>query len=486
MPVRNHSAGADSQTGNIVPVNRLAGIGGPSTNGHGASGNGKAHDYTRVFREFGVAFRGTNSSGEALADACPWCGKDKFYVNAAKGVYHCKHCDEKGNVTTYLTWLHREFLERTTNVHYIQLSRKRGGVAWQTFQSHGWAYDAPLDRWLIPFKNSKGNVVNLQQYYPNKATKPNKYLLPELPSALYGLGKLLDPKRQRCPVWLCEGPPDGVALDWNIGATNRAKYVIVATPGPFKAEWAGLFRGRKVRALFDNDQGGDQHRRQVQKLLGDSGVADELLLLKWPDGTPDGFDVNDLMTTQFKDGNSALGWLVKNCIKVIADSPLAWSHGWDRAANAAEEVIIWVWDCRLCCGTYASFSGRKGTLKSLLMREIVALYTQGKALPDCTEASLPPGHVVYVTAEDIVGKAWAELLRFGANKDLISVLPAVLKDGEQLNVLDQLPHLRQIVRQYGTKLVVIDGQNSVVGAPCIATDMLARVNITNKLHQFAQ
>src|SRR5262249_11888376 len=36
------------------------------------------------------------------------------------------------------------------------------------------------------------------------------------------------------------------------------------------------------------------------------------------------------------------------------------------------------------------------------------------------------------------------------------------------------------------RLVVIDGQNSVVGSPNISTDILARRNITNKLHQFAQ
>jgi hypothetical protein len=63
---------------------------------------------------------------------------------------------------------------------------------------------------------------------------------------------------------------------------------------------------------------------------------------------------------------------------------------------------------------------------------------------------------------------------------------ATLKDGDPMNVLEHLEELRGLIQQYGVRLVVIDGQNSVVGAPCIATDMLARHNVTNKLHQFAQ
>ena len=63
---------------------------------------------------------------------------------------------------------------------------------------------------------------------------------------------------------------------------------------------------------------------------------------------------------------------------------------------------------------------------------------------------------------------------------------ATLKDGDPLNVLDRLDELRAVIRQYGVRWVVIDGQNSVVGAPNIMTDMSARHNVTNKLHQFAQ
>src|SRR5262249_24198304 len=61
-----------------------------------------------------------------------------------------------------------------------------------------------------------------------------------------------------------------------------------------------------------------------------------------------------------------------------------------------------------------------------------------------------------------------------------------LKDGDPMNLLEHLEELGQKIREHGTRLVIIDGQNSVVGAPNISTDMLARHNVTNKLHQFAQ
>jgi hypothetical protein len=164
---------------------------------------------------------------------------------------------------------------------------------------------------------------------------------------------------------------------------------------------------------------------------------------------------------------------------------LAWEHGWERE-SARPEVIDWVWPDRLRCGSYCSFSGFQGTMKSTIARDLVARYASGRPLPGCEGVGLPAGHVIYVTAEDSPETVWTDLERGGADKNLVTVLPATLKDGDPLNVLEHLEELRQMVRKLAARFVVIDGQNSVVGAPCIATDMLARTNVTNKLHQFAQ
>jgi hypothetical protein len=379
-----------------------------------------------------------------------------------------------------LTRVHAGYLARALPEHYRAL-RARRSIATQRLRAHPLAYAEDLGCWLVPFKNAEGDVVNLLRYYPG-GPEPNELLLPELPAAIFGLDRLAGAGRG-LPVLVCDGPFDAIALDYSVGAGNRGKYVIVATPGAFEGEWAGHFRGHKVRAFSGNDKGGRDRAARVQKLLGEGGVAEELLALRWPAGTPDGYGVDDLVRDH--PGRSVLGWLVDRCSKAVRRPRLAWEHGWERAPGA-RPPDDWVWPDWLPCGSYVSYSGKRGTLKSTLMRELVALYTRGEPLPGCDEAGLPPGHVVYVSAEDDPKAVRASLELAGADTGLVTVLPAVLKDGDPLNLLDHLEEIRLMVRQLGARLVVVDGQNSVVGAPNISTDMLARHNITNRLHRFAQ
>jgi hypothetical protein len=453
--------------------------------GKGAGGNGKAGasangepGYARVFEWFGLTFRKAGSQLEA--ESCPFCDKDRFHLDPATGLYHCKHCQEGGNVKTFLTKMHQRFLGQTTDAHYRALGGKRGGIALQTLRRHELAYDAAEGRWLLPFKSPGGSVVNVQLYYPGRPKGHNKMNLPGLPACLFNFHEL-STDRDR-PVLLFEGVFDLIAADYHL-RQNRSKYDLIAAPVSFKEEWVPYLKGRKVMALYDNDKGGDQHRDRVRKLLGESGEAAELLVLKWPDGTPDGYDVNDWVRDHPKAGLT--GFVRGHSVRIVRQPRLDWKYGWQRTSTGPE-VIDWVWPNRLRCGTYASLSGARNTLKSTLVRELVARYTRGEALPGCEAPGLPPGHVIYITAEDGLETAWAALEHAGADFDRLIVLPGVLKSGEPMNVLEDLEELRQKVREFGVRFVVIDGQNSVVGAPCIATDILARHSLTNPLHQFAQ
>jgi hypothetical protein len=446
----------------------------PSPNGH---------DHRKLFEQLGVVFAGDSSGSNVRAEECPFCGGAKFYVNPEDGLWDCKQCQKSGNVTNFLTLLHAAFLRGTTGDDYLELKARRKGVASQTLKLHGLAYAASLGCWLIPFRNPKGNVFNLMRYYPDWP-KPNKLMLKGLPTAIYGFDKLPDADKKSI-VFVCEGPFDAIALDWNIGATKRGKYVIVATPGAFKEEWVEHFRGRKVRVLYDNDKGGREQSERVGRLLGERGVADEVRILKWPEGFADGYDLNDLATDPERKGLRIIGWSLEHSYPVVREPKLAWVTGADATAQG-DERIDWPWPNHLRCGTYCSFSGMQGTLKSTLARDLVARYTTGEPFPGCEEVGLPAGHLVYVTAEDSVATVAAALQLAGADLGKVHILPAVLKDGDSMNVLEHLDELRQRIQQFGVRFVIVDGQNSVVGAPCIATDMLARHNVTNKLHQFAQ
>jgi hypothetical protein len=449
----------------------------PSANGHANGKAAEAKTYRDVFATLGVEF--TKASGDEAVGECPWCGGGKFYLNVPTGKYQCKTCQEKGNATTFLTRLHGRHLEATTAAQRSRLASLRG-VSPQTVARHEWAYDAGLGCWLIPFKNERGNVVNLVRYFPDRK-KPNKFKLPLLPTCIYGFDRLAKADAKGKFVYLCEGPPDALAADYGFGEKHRGRNVVVATPGAFKEDWAEHFRGFKVRLLYDNDGAGAELSDRAQKLL--TPVAAEVRVLKWPDGTPDKYDVNDFVREHPK----GLATFVKqNSYEVVAEPRLAWSFASDVEVGGPE-VIEWVWPHHLRCGTYASFSGFRGTLKSTVARELIARYTRGEPMPGCDEPGLPAGHVILVTAEDDVKTATASLRVAGADTGRVIVMGATLKgDGDPLNVLEHLTELRQLVRRYGVRFVVIDGQNSVVGAPNISTDMLARHNVTNRLHQFAQ
>ncbi len=444
--------------------------------------NKETKDYSRVFAEFGMEFSG-NGSTQVKAEECPYCGEGKFYLNIETGGWDCKSCHKEGYIPDFLTAIHELAFEQTTTKHFQALKAKRGGVSLQTLERHGLAYDESTNQWLIPYKNPKGQVVNIQRY---DALSGKKYNLPGLATSLFGLDRLSKDKTKI--LFLCEGPFDAIALDYRLGI-KRGKYDILASPGAFQACWAKHCEGRKVRGLYDNDDGGDAHRKQVQKLLGESGVAKELRLLRWPDQLPDGkdtpkgFDINDFVMRFPK--ISIPGFIDKYSVKVVAEPKLNIHHAWQDQMKAPKK-IDWVWLNHIRCGTYVSFSGVQGTLKTTIMVEIAARYSTGRAMPGDELRGMPAGHVLYVHAEDDKDTVELAFNRAGGDLTKLTTIAATLRDGDPLNMLEHLKELEQLIGEYSIRLVVIDGQNSVVGAPDISTDMKGRHNVTNRLHQFAQ
>jgi hypothetical protein len=436
-------------------------------------------DYRKLYEKFDVAFTRNESEGNVRAEDCPWCGGPKFYMNVTEGTYQCHSgsCGEHGNAYTFLRWVHECWLQQTTVDHYRALKDRRGGIPVQVLKRHQLAYDSANDRWLIPFKNAKGQIVNLQMYYPNARKKPDKYNLPCLATALYGFDGLGDDTKKH--VLLCEGVFDAIALDWNLD-THRNRYTIVATPGPFPKRWAPFFKDRKVTTLYHNDEAGREHTDKANEYLGEVGVTATLHNLVWPAGSPK--DLND-QASQYPDV-SLLGIIRRNRTKYRREPKLLVYHG--RRGELEERAIDWIWPNHLRCGTYVSFSGRQGTFKTTIALDLCARYTTGRKMPLCALPGLPPGHVLYVFAEDNRDEVENSFQWAGGNFDFWHCLPAVTRKGECLNLLDSLGEMEAVVRRYGIRLVVIDGQNSVVGAPNIFTDMAARTNVTNKLHQFAQ
>ena len=434
----------------------------------------KGPDYARVYERMGVVFSGRNGDDNVEAEACPYCGETRFFLNVVSGLYHCKKCEEKGNTPQFLTRMYEGLLAFTTDQHYQQLKMKRG-IGIIGLKRHKLAYNPVEKCWLIPFKDRKGRVLTLQFYYPANGRKEN---LPG-PTKLYNYDQFVEDKERI--VLLCEGPFDAIALDHHIGSAYRKKYNILAAPGTFKDSWAELLEGYKVRGLYDNDKGGKAHSKRLRELLGESGVAKELRLLVWPKKFPVGCDINDLVRDYPE--VKILGWSRKNSVKVVRQPKLIFYHG--KQANKQQE-IDWTWPDHLRCGTYVSFSGEQGTFKTSIMLDLCARYTKERKMPLCDSIGMPAGNVLYLFAEDDLMRVQSGFEQAGGDFKHWTCMPARSRDGDPLNILDHLGEMEQLIREKGIRLVVIDGQNSVVGSPNISTDMMARSNVTNKLHQFAQ
>jgi len=261
------------------------------------AGTAKQPDYTRLFETFGVEFSGNGSTN--VQAACPWCEGDRFYVDVETGQYKCHKakCGQQGNALTFIREMHRRALDATTDEHRRTLKRLRGWPL-QTSKRFDLAWAADLGCWLLPSKSPKGTVVNLLRYWPPKGEdKGRKKNLPVLCSALFGLDALTAEASKT--VFVCEGPFDAISLDQHLrDRKTRARYDLLAVPGAstFKPEWARFLTGRTVRLLYDADEAGRKGQERAAKVLRDAGVSD-IAVLRWPDGTPDGYDIGDLCKT---------------------------------------------------------------------------------------------------------------------------------------------------------------------------------------------
>lgn len=248
----------------------------------------------RTFEQLGVIF--TNQSGKDDQGDCPFCGKVRaFHVNPLTTQWTCSsspaRCGESGNLTSFLTKWHEHCLQETTRTDYTALALARGGVPVEAWEWAQVALNPLTDEWLIPSRNSKGKVQDLRRWKPGQKGLQG---VANCPNNLWGASGLTDPDRRGWPVDICEGEWDGISWAWLMRQIRR-RVVVVAVPGTrtFKEEWWPLFAGRDVRWLYDNDDDGHEYSFRNSKKL--QGIARTQQFLKWPDDTPDKYDIRDFI-----------------------------------------------------------------------------------------------------------------------------------------------------------------------------------------------
>jgi len=466
----------------------------PSTNGHAANGHAPsalannlakrrlpigqpkpdAADFLTLFAWFGVELQ--RNGAEGVGD-CPWCEKaNHFYVNAETGQFDCKRCGESGNAYTFTRRMYADALGKTTDADYQRLKRLRRGIPLQTLKRHGLAWDGANGCWLVPFKSAKGEVVNLCRYV--EATG-KKYMLPKLPLHLYGLDELSTDAGRI--LFLCEGPFDLIALDYQLRENkSRQRYDLLAVPGAnvFKPEWASHLENRQVRLVYDNDDAGRQGQQRTVKVCQEAKASCRLSVLAWPEGTPEKFDVADLV----RDKVNVVEFSRKHCAKIEAAQRLFFVRG----DEVKSERKTWLWPGRIPCGSAVSFEGDQGTFKSTIARYLCAQVTIGGTMPDGSPLGIPAGPVLYFTAEDSAATVRDIVRLHGGNLERLFVHELELPDGDLLDILTVLPEIESQARLTGAKLVVVDPINAFIADYDVATDVKARRHVTGPLHNFAK
>ncbi|MCY2928589.1 MAG: phage/plasmid primase, P4 family [Planctomycetota bacterium] len=233
----------------------------------------------------GVDF--TKTSGDERIGTCPFCDKAAhFYANKATGLWHCKTCDESGNVQTFLTKWAEEVHKDTAPANWRKLAALRGlpAKAWSRW---GVGFDGEF--WLIPSRGSTGRVLDIRRWHPKQK---KLYATTGCKVNLFGLDMLAKAPADAV-VDLCEGEWDAMAMAWVLDEAGQKNHVVVGVPGAgtFKKEWVPFFRGRDVRIWYDNDDAGQKGSLKVGGSL--QGVAKAVKYVRWPDDKPDGYDVRD-------------------------------------------------------------------------------------------------------------------------------------------------------------------------------------------------
>lgn len=269
------------------------------------------------FAFHGISFTQQDSRGECHADHCPACGGSKFSVNIDSGLYSCYSSGcaffvegggEAGGSTKFLRWLHEVSNAATTQ--YDDYAADRGLLFPETLMYWGACQSVLTGEWLFPAHNPD---IALTQVYKRIKT-PDRWEWRPTPKTGGHAMHLQCYDGSAESIWVCEGPGDAMAL-WeslriakpgdrqfeftgNPSASLLDNGCVIAVPncgavGEPMRRYLPLFAGKRVILCFDHDTAGRDATKRAAGMLG--GVARELLYIKWPENSKDGWDVRDAL-----------------------------------------------------------------------------------------------------------------------------------------------------------------------------------------------
>jgi hypothetical protein len=260
-------------------------------------------------------------------------------------------------------------------------------------------------------------------------------------------------------------PPDALVLipEGEKDSVTAARYGFVATCNPggakvWQPELAAYFQGRqKVCIVEDHDADGERHTDLVSNAL--RNVVPTLGVLRFPE-LPRHGDLTDY----FERGGTKAGLLlrIEDALKAGIPHPYI-TH---ELGTKPMQTQRWLWRNHLPIGALELNAGKVGIGKGLLLCDLIARVTTGRAWPDGSPGP-EPGSVIILTAEDRAEDYQRRLAAAGANLHKAFVLEYVRRDGrDELFLLGMdLGKLEMACRDRGdTRLVAFDPITAYMGS----------------------
>lgn len=276
-------------------------------------------------------FEQVGESGDEVYGLCPFCGKNKFYINVRTGQFSCKVCDEHGNMWTFLARVAEMHLANTSPEQYTSLSENRG-ISKKVLKKFGLAWDG--EKWLIPCQGQTGAVHDLR-HWRGKAVQSTAGCATQLLGA-FRLSQFVPGGR----VFVCEGEWDSMALYGALLKAGEEDWVTTAVPGAgtFRDAWAELFRGQHVILCYDNDDPGRRGARKAIEKIGPYAL--DIKCIDWGSQSADGYDVRDwfLEKKQLKAKRAIEKFLLM--VKRPPDSPVVVEKKEQQASAGEPEKVV--------------------------------------------------------------------------------------------------------------------------------------------------
>lgn len=253
-------------------------------------------DYKKYYEFYKLELETHN---EEFISSCPFCEKeDHLFISSVTGMYHCKKCDAEGNHLTFITELHKKYLERTTKQEYTLLHKLRG-ISSESLITAGFAYDPIYERWLVPYRNGSEFLKSLGVFYPSSSMKKNRFTIYKPPGLDLPLFRPFDPKTFTKEVWICEGEWDALAMHTICRSKKKKLPSILGLPGAtsWKESFNKSLKDSTVVFFFDNDDAGEKGKEKIRKVASGFtyGFAKWTLTGDGEENVPDKYDIRQLL-----------------------------------------------------------------------------------------------------------------------------------------------------------------------------------------------